>query len=695
MKENQPIYPVLAASLPLLIGLLLLTPLVISPGVFAHFSVSKAIYARSVIEILVVVWAVLMLRSPDYRPRHSWVIIALSIYVLASVLAAVWGINTSRSIWSTFDRMTGVFDLLHWSLLALVLASVVRSQRAWRFLLNGQLAVALLLALIAATQIWGISFIPTVIAKCRVDATLGNASYLAPILLMSILVAAGLLAQSFIKSARTPETENQSDQNTTENPSQPGNGKYSAGWRVFWVAVIALSSLTLVYTGTRGALIGLAAGALAVPLALLIWGNRQALLPVALASGGVLLTVGTLFAVDSTVGLPVAGNCGDSTATARLTELAETGTNDSSLSLRLASAKAGFRGLLQRPILGWGPENFGYAFDQHIEPQIFQQGSIIMDKAHNQPVEEFTTKGLVGGLAFLSMWAVLAWVVIRKKRSVQEEVLSYAILGALGGYFVQNLFFFDTPSSLLYWSVLVAWVAWREKADAGDSRTTKNLSTAFQSSFMLQSIRQAGTRATAFPGFRAAIPVVLVVALGLSLYSFSLQPYLAARSFGQTSQQGITQQERLERAQESFETFPPMANQPRRLILLGTLRNWQILNDVERQRATAFFGRELGIALTEDPRDAPMLISAILFIQSTVESAEVLSTVNPMLRQLYQIAPNRAETHQLMAGQAVLEGKNALALQISAEYQDRAPGTGLFFTGIEQVAGDNVADEPD
>lgn len=600
MKENQHINAVLTLSLPLLIGLLMLTPLVISPGVFAHFSVSKAIYARSVIEILVVVWAMLMLKSPRYRPQHSWVIIALSIYFLASVLAAVWGVNTPRSIWSTFDRMTGVFDLLHWLLLALVLASVVRSARAWRFLLNGQLAVAFLLALIAATQVWGFSFIPSIIAKCRADATLGNASYLAPILVMSILVAAGLLAQSFIKT--TPKSA-LINGNTTEAATPPTHQQDGAVWRVFWLAVIALSSLVLVYTGTRGGLIGLAAGAFVMPLALFLWGNRQALLPVLLTSGGVLLTVGALFGADSTIGLPVANNCGNSTATARLTELAETGTNDSSVSLRISSARAGFGGLLQRPILGWGPENFGYAFDQHVDPPVFQQGSILMDKAHNQVVEEFTTKGLVGGLAFLGMWAVLSWVVIRQKRPAKAEILTYAILGALGGYFVQNLFFFDTPSSLLYWVVLVAWVAWREKEDAADSRQTETAPSATQRSFLLQTFRQLGARALAFPGCRTAIPVALIIVLGLSLYSLNLQPYLAARSFGQTSQQGISHQVRLARAQESFETFPPMANQTRRIMSLETLRNWQFLDDAERRESTAFFGRELGIALGEDPRD--------------------------------------------------------------------------------------------
>jgi O-antigen ligase len=688
-----------AGSLALLIALIMLTPLVISPGVFAHFSLSKAVYARTVIELLVLAWVVQLPGSPGWRPQHSWVIVALSAYVIASVLAAAAGVNSSRSVWSTFDRMTGIFDLLHWALLALVLTSVVRSQQAWRFLLNGQLAVTLLVILIAATQIWGVSFIPSIIAKCRVDGTMGNASYLAPILVMSILVAAGLLAQSLVQGRGNREAATPIKESNAGATALAGLRNGGPAWRILWLSVIGLGSLVLVYTGTRGALIGLAAGAIAMPLALYFWGNRRALVPVGLTSGGLLLTLGGMFALDSAFGLPVAGNCVNSTATVRLTQLAATGTNDSSLALRLSSARAGLGGFLERPILGWGPENFGYAFNQHVDPQIFQQGSFLMDKAHNQVVEEFTTKGLVGGLAFLGMWGVLAWAVIRQKRPADEEILSYAVLGALGGYFVQNLFLFDTPSSLLYWAVLVAWVAWREKADRNDRQQTGIISWVFQRSVLVQAFRRSAARISAIRGFGPAVPAVLtavmVVALGLSLYSFNLQPYLAARSFGQTSLRGISHQERLERAQKSFETFSAMANQTRRVMLLETLRNWQFLDDADRNRSTAFFGREMGIALADDPRDAPMLITAILFIQSTVESPEVLSRVNPMLSQLRRIAPDRAETHQLLAAQAVLEGKNSAAIRIATEYQARAPGTEFFFTRIEQVARENLALRPD
>jgi hypothetical protein len=200
---------VLTAGIHLLVALLLLTPLVISPGAFAHFVVSKAIYARTLIEGLVVLWMFLLIKGSRFRPPGSWVLLAFALYALAFLLAAAWGINPTHSIWSSYDRMTGVWDLTHWLLVALVLVSVVRSPRIWHFLFNWQLGITLLLSLIALTQVYGVTLFPSVAAKCRVDATLGNPSFLAPLLVVSILVAAGFLARSFLKrgySQLTPST---------------------------------------------------------------------------------------------------------------------------------------------------------------------------------------------------------------------------------------------------------------------------------------------------------------------------------------------------------------------------------------------------------------------------------------------------------------------------------------------------------
>ena len=96
-----------------------------------------------------------------------------------------------------------------------------------------------------------------------------------------------------------------------------------------------------------------------------------------------------------------------------------------------------------------------------------------------------------------------------------------------------------------------------------------------------------------------------------------------------------------------------MANLPRRLAFLELARVWAFLSPDERKQAYEFVGSEAAIGLSADPHDAPLLISSLLFIQFTAPNATATTYLEPLLRQLQDIAPNRAETHQIMANQAL------------------------------------------
>jgi hypothetical protein len=174
--------------------------------------------------------------------------------------------------------------------------------------------------------------------------------------------------------------------------------------------------------------------------------------------------------------------------------------------------------------------------------------------------------------------------------------------------------------------------------------------------------------------------------LGFSLYFLNYQPYLAARSFGESKEAGLSITERLALSENSFRAFPAMANLPRRLAFLELARVWGFLSPDERKQAYEFFGREANTGLSTDPYDAPLLISSLLFIQFTAQDTIAPAYVEPMLRQLLNIAPNRAETHQIMANHALWLGEYSQAISITEAYEARAPGTKWFFTEVKRAA---------
>ena len=95
-----------------------------------HFSLAATI------EIIFGLWLVLAYRNPHFRLARSWVLLAFGIYLAATILAGLAGVSLQRSLWSTYERMQGIVDLLHWFALTLVLVSVFRSFQDWRTLLN-------------------------------------------------------------------------------------------------------------------------------------------------------------------------------------------------------------------------------------------------------------------------------------------------------------------------------------------------------------------------------------------------------------------------------------------------------------------------------------------------------------------------------------------------------------------------------
>ena len=106
------------------IALLFATAFVITPGTIFPFVVGKALWSRSLVEIVFALWAVLALARSEYRPPRSWLLVLLAAGLAIALLAAWFGVSVERSLWSTYERMQGVVDAAHWFVLALVLASI-------------------------------------------------------------------------------------------------------------------------------------------------------------------------------------------------------------------------------------------------------------------------------------------------------------------------------------------------------------------------------------------------------------------------------------------------------------------------------------------------------------------------------------------------------------------------------------------
>ncbi len=668
--------------------------------------VGKSIFARSLIELLAASWVILIVIDPTYRPRRSWVVLAFGAYVVASLLSTVFGVSITKSFWSDYQRMMGVWDLLHWFALVLIAGSVLRTSAQWRFLLNWVLVISLILSVVALAQAYDfwLPFFPhLVLDATKVQATLGNPSFLAAFLVVTTLLALGFLARSLLQpdpeelavespaSGSPPRRAARREQQGRRNGRQRQELFGLQFLRFFWAAVVVLGVWALFLTGTRGAFVGFVAGLIAMPAALGIWGNRKALLPVAALTGGIVVSLIVTFVIVEVTN----SGFGDATNRDIFARFAQTSRTEGTLALRLTTGKIGLQAFADRPILGWGPENYSAAFNKHVDPSFSELDTKEHDQVHISVVEQLATRGIVGGLLFLAMWGAVFWRLVRRRRPPREEVMAYAVLGGLVGYFVQNLALFDTPATILLWAVLFAWVA----AQDGRKEPAVEPLPTVRTSRLSRSARRRGESTKSLlssPWGLGGLVLSVIVLLGFTLALTNQRAYSSAETFqdGLRGASGWT--ERLTLFQESFDRFPGMANRLRQSFFETTASEWDALTPTEQTRALEMVDAELERGLEAEPRNTLLLFTAIILLQETAStvslelpiteaSLEKIKGIDPLLEQMKELAPNRPQTHEAQAIQELIKRNPEGALVIIDEFLARAPRAASYFRVVKPL----------
>ena len=432
------------------IALLLLTPFVVTPGTLFPFVVGKALWSRSIIEIVFALWAALALTQPAYRPPRSRLLIVLAAGLVVSLLAAGFGVSVQRSLWSTYERMLGVVDLAHWFALAVVLASMFRSASEWRTLLtlNLWVSLAMICLVIARYYQLDVPFYNALPERDfpRVGGPFGNPIYLANYLGVNLLVALGFLARSCLPAAAPAPA-----QRRRAHSRWPG--------RVFWAAAAALHLWVFGMAGSTGGAVGLFAGVGFLALAYTFLGRRRerwTAMALTIALGAAAVSLGIRFLGPD----PEAPWFNRPPPQL----IAKFHLQYPTVQSRFSTWETGLRGFAERPLLGWGPSNFETVFGRFAAGH--SSTTEPHDHAHNQFVEVAATTGAAGLAAYLALWVLTFAVVLRAARRLdrQDQALVLFAGAALACGLVQTQFLFYTASGLLQTILLLSFAVSLETA---------------------------------------------------------------------------------------------------------------------------------------------------------------------------------------------------------------------------------------
>ena len=402
-------------------GGLLLTPFlvfVVTRPLYFPFITGKNFTFRILVELLAIAWVYAAFRFKRFRPCPTALTIAVTVFIAALGIATALSISPYRSFWSSFERMEGYFGLLHLFLYFLLLGSVFRAPREWNTFFHTSLAASVLISFYGILQLGGSFAVHQ--GGTRLDATLGNATYLAAYLLFHLF----LLIWFFLRTD-------------------------SRGLRAVYGAAFLLEAFVLYYTATRGAVLGFIGGLflLGALLAILARGTMRRW-----AFGGlgiIILVPAVFFLVKDTAFVrqsPV------------LDRFASISRQETTTRARFTIWKMALRGWQERPIAGWGQESFTYVFSKHYEPSLWSQEPWF-DRAHNVFLDWLIAGGVLTLFSYLGMFVVAGWILIRGWRSGAFDTVSFSVLTSLlAAHFFQILFVFDNLTSYLLFFAVLAYI---------------------------------------------------------------------------------------------------------------------------------------------------------------------------------------------------------------------------------------------
>ena len=411
----------------ILIGVTFFIPLVVLPAYFIFpFIVPKILLFRSAVVLMTAAFVLLLYKNrARYRMTSSPLHVAVLLFFLTFVVSTFTGVDWYKSFWDNHERMLGVFTLFHYVLYYLIVSTVIRGWPEWQRFFRLFLGAGMLVMLVGLIQKISPDFLLNR-GSVRISSTLGNPIYVSGYGLFLMMVG-------YLLFVRTKET----------------------AWRWFSVVGIALGFSGIIASGTRGSLL---AFLVSLPVLLISYhfslkgeGRRIVKwLSIMIAAGGVLL--GVLFFFRETGFVKQMPGIG---------RLYETSFHEFLGSARAQAWGIAFESWKERPILGWGPNNFFYAFNKHYTPKFLEYGwgETWFDNAHNIVMNTMADRGIVGLIIYIGLFVTAAVMLVRafRKGKIDPHLLSIG-MAFLAAHFVHNVFVFENPTSYLYFFFFLAFL---------------------------------------------------------------------------------------------------------------------------------------------------------------------------------------------------------------------------------------------
>jgi O-antigen ligase len=424
---------------------------IVMNSIFFPFIGGKDFFFRFVVELALacmVLWWAFEAHKGDAKKRivalfKKPLVIAVTTFAAIFEIAVIFSYDFHAAFWSNYERGEGGFQMLHYYLFFLLLVLIFTDGKDWKNLFRFSLISAGLMigyGILGNYSVAGFigpyagATAPTgwwhELIDGRFQGSLGNPAYVDPYLIFSMFFAAYL----WISSVR---------EKTITKLKAWGYG-----------SVIAIFFIFFILGQTRGAFIGLALGVFAALLYLVFSSKGRA------RKWGAIV-----FAVLVILGLGLYAERNNS-ALQKFPEvrLLQISLSDQSAQTRIWVWGEAWKGFLERPVLGWGPENFTPVYDKFFNPKFYVPGQNTetwFDRAHSVYLDYLVETGIIGLLAYLGMFFMFYWEFFKNVHKNDSSKLQKVLMVGLPiAYLGQGIAIFDVFPMYLCLFIFLAFAAY-------------------------------------------------------------------------------------------------------------------------------------------------------------------------------------------------------------------------------------------
>ena len=401
-------------------------PLVLISSKFIFpFIVPKILIFRSLTLLMLGAYVVLLVSDyARYRPRVTLINIAVVAFFFSFFVSTFVGVDWYRSFWDNHERMLGLFTIFHYVVYYFIATSVIKEKNDWRWLLRLFLLAGGIAMFIGLLQ----KINPLLLlndGSSRVSATLGNPIYYSGYGLFLFYIGLILFWKESVKE-----------------------------WKYFAIIGGALGFMGVFLGGTRGTLLGLIAsvGILMVSYFFTLKEHKKMRQTIGAVIAAGIIVFSLLFAFRQTnfvQRIPAVGR------------LFSVSFASSTGATRIMAWKIAVAAWEEKPVFGWGPNNFYYAFNKYYQPESLERGwgETWFDAAHSAIFNALAVQGIVGLFLYVGLFAI---AIVQLWFGYKKKVIDAHLLGIgaafLVGHFIHNAVVFENPTSYLYFFFFLAFV---------------------------------------------------------------------------------------------------------------------------------------------------------------------------------------------------------------------------------------------